>query len=121
MEAISIASLVERLMNISTEAIALADAVKAATDNKGQKNDPEKFPPFPECIEESTKAAPETSTPACSKEDVRKVLAELATSGHRAEVKQMLKKHGANCLSDLDAKPDEFAALMAEAKEFSNA
>ena len=45
-------------------------------------------------------------------EEVRAVLAEKSRSGHTAEVKELLAKHGADKLSEID--PAEYAALLAE-------
>ena len=47
-------------------------------------------------------------------EEVRAVLAEKSRSGHTAEVRELLNKHGADKLSGID--PVEYAALLAEAE-----
>ena len=47
-------------------------------------------------------------------EEVRAVLAEKSRAGHTAEVKELLNKHGADKLSEID--PAEYAALLAEAE-----
>jgi len=47
-------------------------------------------------------------------EEVRAVLAEKSRSGHTEEVRELLAKHGADKLSEID--PAEYAALLAEAK-----
>ena len=52
-------------------------------------------------------------------EDVRAVLADKARKGHRAEVKELLTKHGATKLSDID--PSEYEALMKEAGGITDA
>lgn len=52
-------------------------------------------------------------------EDVRTVLSEISRSGHTAEMKALLAKHGAKKLSDI--KPEDYAALLAEAEEVKNA
>ncbi|MGI6256632.1 MAG: hypothetical protein ACOYJU_00975 [Anaerovoracaceae bacterium] len=44
--------------------------------------------------------------------DVRAKLAEKSREGHTDEVKALLKKYGADRLSDI--KPDDYAALMSE-------
>lgn len=46
-------------------------------------------------------------------EQVRAVLAEKSRSGLTAEVREMLLKHGANKLSEID--PEEYPALVSEA------
>lgn len=55
----------------------------------------------------------ETET-AFSKEDVRQVLARLAGFGHRDEVRELIKKYGAESLGSLD--PSNYAAIMADAE-----
>ena len=52
-------------------------------------------------------------------EDVRKVLAEISRSGKTAEMKSLLERFGASKLSDIA--PEKYPALMAAAKELSNA
>lgn len=47
-------------------------------------------------------------------EGVRAVLAEKSRAGHTAEVRELLNKHGADKLSDID--PAEYAALLAHAE-----
>ena len=47
-------------------------------------------------------------------EAVRAVLAEKSRSGHTEEVRELLAKHGADKLSEID--PAEYAALLAEAE-----
>ena len=45
-------------------------------------------------------------------EEVRAVLAEKSRAGHTAEVRALIKKHGANKLSEID--PKNYAALLAD-------
>lgn len=47
-------------------------------------------------------------------EEVRAVLAEKSRAGHTAEVKELLNKHGADKLSEID--PAEYPALLADAE-----
>ena len=47
-------------------------------------------------------------------EEVRAVLAEKSRSGHTEEVRELLARHGAYKLSEID--PAEYAALLAEAE-----
>lgn len=55
-------------------------------------------------------AKPMKSAPTL--EEVRTVLAELSRSGLTAEVRELIKKHGADRLSGLD--PAEYAAVLKE-------
>ena len=65
---------------------------------------------------------PETSVQPTSKpltlEDVRAVLAEKSRNGHTAKVRELLEKHGAAKLSEID--PQKYAALLAEAEVLGN-
>ena len=47
-------------------------------------------------------------------EEVRAVLAEKSRAGHTAEVKELLNKHGADKLSEID--PSEYPALLTDAE-----
>lgn len=47
-------------------------------------------------------------------EEVRAVLAEKSRAGHTAEVRELLNRHGADKLSEID--PAEYAALLADAE-----
>jgi len=63
----------------------------------------------------------EVSAPAekpITLEAVRAVLAEKSRAGHTAKVRELLKKHGANKLSEID--PSEYPALLAEAEVMGN-
>ena len=57
-------------------------------------------------------AAPEK--PALSLEEVRAVLADKSRAGHTAEIRDLLKKHGASKLSLVD--PKHYEALLREAE-----
>ena len=51
-------------------------------------------------------------------EDVRAVLAEKSRNGHTAKVRELLEKHGAAKLSEID--PQKYAALLAEVEVLGN-
>ena len=51
-------------------------------------------------------------------EDVRAVLAEKSRNGHTAKVRELLEKHGAAKLSEID--PQKYSALLAEAEVLGN-
>ena len=66
---------------------------------------------------------PKTEIPApvekpLTLEAVRAVLAEKSRAGHTARVRELLEKHGANKLSEID--PSEYPALLAEAEVLGN-
>jgi len=62
---------------------------------------------------------PTAPTPkALTLEEVRAVLAEKSRNGHTAKVRELLEKHGASKLSEID--PDKYAALLADAEVLGN-
>lgn len=83
-----------------------AEPVKAAAEAEGKKK----------------KGNGKQAEPAKEKEiaftDVRALLAEKSRAGHTSEVKALLLKYGANKLSEI--KPEDYAALMAEAEVLSD-
>ena len=63
----------------------------------------------------------ETSVPEenpITLEAVRAVLAEKSRAGHTVKVRELLEKHGAGKLSEID--PSEYSALLAEAEVLGN-
>ena len=66
-------------------------------------------------------AQPKQKAPApkpLTLEAVRAVLAEKSRNGHTAKVRELLEKHGASKLSEID--PQKYAALLAEAEVLGN-
>ena len=65
---------------------------------------------------------PESSVQSTSKpltlEEVRAVLAEKSRNGHTAKIRELLEKHGAAKLSEID--PKKYDALLAEAEVLGN-
>lgn len=51
-------------------------------------------------------------------EEVRAVFAEKSRNGHTAKVRELLEKHGAAKLSEID--PQKYSALLAEAEVLGN-
>lgn len=68
--------------------------------------------------EAPAKAKKENPKPEIKLEDVRAVLAEKSSAGHTAEVRALLKKHGADKLSEID--PAKYEALLQDAEEIGN-
>jgi prophage DNA circulation protein len=58
------------------------------------------------------------NTPKVSLEEVRAVLAEISRSGKMVQVRELIKKYGAEKLTEVD--PGAFAALLAEAEALQN-
>jgi hypothetical protein len=59
-----------------------------------------------------------SETRALTLEEVRAVLAEKSRAGYTAQVRELLEKHGAKKLSEID--PAEYPALLAEAEVLGN-
>ena len=51
-------------------------------------------------------------------EEVRAVLAEKSRNGHTAKIRELLEKHGASKLSEIE--PTKYATLLAEAEVLGN-
>jgi hypothetical protein len=64
-------------------------------------------------VSKTEKAVPKPKPIAL--EQVRAVLAEKSRNGHTSDVRELLQKHGAVKLSEID--PGEYGALLAEAAE----
>jgi hypothetical protein len=60
----------------------------------------------------------EAAKPELTLEQVRAALAEKSRGGYTAQVRELLVKHGAAKLSDID--PAEYPALMADAEGLGN-
>ena len=82
-----------------------AEAEKAGKTGKAAKNTAKK---------DTKPAKQEPEEKPLTLEEVRAVLAEKSRSGHTEEVRELLNKHGADKLSEID--PAEYAALLAEAE-----
>jgi len=61
---------------------------------------------------------PEPEAKTLALEDVRAVLADKSRQGYTAEVKEILRRHGAEKLSAVD--PADYAAVLAEAEVLGN-
>ena len=59
-----------------------------------------------------------SAEPVPTKEDVRAILAEMSSRGFTAQVKELLRQHGAATLSGID--PSEYAALIKDAEGLEN-
>lgn len=67
----------------------------------------------------NTAGAPAKPTePIPTKEDVRAILAEMSSRGFTAQVKELLRKHGAATLSGID--PSEYTVLIKDAEGLGN-
>lgn len=64
--------------------------------------------------EPKSEKKPKKNKPEITLEQVRAALAQKSNSGFTAEVRELLVKHGADRLSNID--PSEYAALLADAE-----
>lgn len=67
---------------------------------------------------ETAEAPAKPTKPVPTKEDVRAILAEMSSRGFTAQVKELLRQHGAATLSGID--PLEYAALIKDAEVLEN-
>ena len=77
-------------------------------------------PSFESEEKSSTQETPEVKPAAktISVEDVRAVLTPISQSGKTTQIKELLIKHGADRLSDID--PSKYEALLADAEVLAN-
>ncbi|WP_352399426.1 rRNA biogenesis protein rrp5 [Anaerotignum sp.] len=102
------------LLDVIKDVRSLADSLQAMADamkSDESQGEPVKKPQKPSKAEEK-KA--QSAKKECTLEDVRAVLAEKSRKGHTAAVKDLLIKHGANKLSEID--PKNYEALLADAE-----
>jgi hypothetical protein len=103
---------VKELRNAAQSLTAVADSLTALFSNGGEAEPEAKVSPPATQSKTAPKPKPVTL------EQVRAVLAEKSRDGYTAEVRELLLKHGANKLSEID--PAEYAALLAEAEVLGN-
>lgn len=117
------AALADAFRKLSSAAAEIAETL----DSTAKKSEPAETP----ASETAAEASAETTTePAktmadisksnISFEDIRTILASKAGEGYRAEVKEILSKHNASCLSDLAPHPEDFAEILKEAAAIGN-
>ena len=107
------------LRSLADSLQAVADAVAdngAAEAGRTDTKEPEKAGKAGKAAkkEEKPVAKQEPEEKPLTLEEVRAVLAEKSRSGHTEEVRELLAKHGADKLSEID--PAKYAALLAEAE-----
>lgn len=100
-------SKVKLLLDVVNDLEKLAKSVQTVADALCENEAPAEKPAEP--------ATPVThATKEVTLEALRAVLAEKSRDGHTAEVRVLLKKHGAEKLSEIA--PAEYLALLAEAE-----
>ena len=117
---------VKLLLDIIGDLRSLADSLQAVADTVAEndasaemtatKEAEEKGRPKAAAKKTTAKKTPkaEPEEKPLTLEEVRAVLAEKSRAGHTAEVKELLNKHGADKLSEID--PAEYPALLADAE-----
>ena len=105
---------IRELRNAAQSLTAVADSLTALFSG-GDTEPEQKALPAVTQSEPPTPKAELLKPKLVTLEQVRAVLAEKSRSGHTAEVREMLLKHGANKLSEID--PEEYPALISEAAE----
>ena len=63
-------------------------------------------------------APAEPAKPKYTLESVRAILSEVSRAGHTAEIRELLQKHGASRLSEVD--PGHYEALVADVEGLTN-
>ena len=116
-------ALADAFRKLSEAAAEIADAL----DSSAKKADTDEAPAKETAAEPATKpepapakkeaAAPESNI---SFENIRTILAAKAGDGYRTEVKGILTKYKASCLSDLESQPENFPAILKEAEAIGN-
>lgn len=111
-------SKMKRLLDVIEDLRSLADSLQALADGAVQ-SDALDAPTQAETTDakETAEKTPRSKTkakPTITLEDVRAVLSEKSRAGHTAEVRELIKAHGADKLPEIDK--SEYAALLAEAE-----
>lgn len=117
------ASLADAFRKLSAAAAEIAEALEATSKKEDTAEAPVKESAKLKAAEtaiEPAKAETTATTSDIKFEDVRTILAAKAGDGYRAEVKEILSRHKASCLSDLEAHPEDFAAILKEAEAIGN-
>jgi len=117
---------VKLLLDVIGDLRSLADSLQAVADAVAENDSSAEVTATKESEEKSkTKAVAKKNTAKktvkaepeeklLTLEEVRAVLAEKSRAGHTAEVKELLNKHGADKLSEID--PMEYPALLVDAE-----
>ncbi len=117
---------VKLLLDVIGDLRSLADSLQAVADAVAENDSSAEVTATKESEEKSrTKAVAKKNTAKktvkaepeeklLTLEEVRAVLAEKSRAGHTAEVKELLNKHGADKLSEID--PSEYPDLLVDAE-----
>ncbi len=117
------AALADAFRKLSSAAAEIAEALDSAAKNSTPVETPTAETAVKSSAETTTepaKAEPDISAGNFSFEEVRTALAAKAGEGYRSEVKDILRRHKASCLSDLAPHPEDFAEILKEAEAIGN-
>lgn len=89
----------KQLLDVAEKLTALAESIRTACEGKPEEPKPE--------------------TPTVSLEQVRGVLADKSQQGYTTEVKNLIRKYGAERLSDIS--PGQFPEMLKEAEAIGSA
>lgn len=111
-------SRIKLLLDVVSDLRSLADNLQAVADAMTQ-DEPSEAPvtkPGKKAKKAEAEPAPEPAPEEkpLTLEEVRAVLAEKSRAGHTAQVRELLIRHGADKLSDID--PARYPALLADAE-----
>lgn len=102
-----LAAVLEELKRCGEILIGVSESLtELFSGSREEETQPEERPAETAAVKKPPREEPPTL------EAVRMVLAEKSRSGHTAEVRTLLQKHGADKLSEID--PAEYPALLAE-------
>ncbi|MCM1497174.1 MAG: rRNA biogenesis protein rrp5 [Clostridium sp.] len=111
-------SRIKLLLDVIEDVRSLGDSLQALADAMASDEPKEEPKKKAKAGSKSEKTKAEETVPAeknpLTLEEVRMVLAEKSRAGHTAEVREILQRHGAEKLSDVD--PAEYESLIAEAE-----
>lgn len=117
------AALADAFRKLSSAAAEIAEALDSTAKKSGpvETSATETAAEYSaETTTEPAKADPSVSAGNITFEEVRTALATKAGNGYRAEVKDILHRHKASCLSDLAPHPEDFAEILKEAEAIGN-
>lgn len=111
-------SRIKLFLDVVSDLRSLADSLQAMADAMTQ-DEPSEAPvtkPGKKAKKAEAEPAPEPAPEEkpLTLEEVRAVLAEKSRAGHTAQVRELLIRHGADKLSDID--PARYPALLADAE-----
>lgn len=110
-------SRIKLLFDVARDMRSLADSIQAVCDAMSSDESPEMPDKQPDVPAEQPKKAVKSKAaknPEVTLEQVRGVLAEKSQIGFTAEVRELIRKYGADKLSGID--PKHYAAVLEDAE-----